>query len=69
MNRERRHTVMLIGKNLSSKLVDELNELKLSHMTAKLDNLYNALVFRKMDHMALLEELIDDEYQKSLANP
>ena len=31
---------MLTGKNLLNEFVDELNELKLSHMAAKLDSLY-----------------------------
>ncbi len=33
---------MLTGKNLLNELVDQLNELKLSHMAAKLDSLYHA---------------------------
>lgn len=32
---------MLTGKNLLNELVDELNELKLSHMAVKLDSMYN----------------------------
>lgn len=58
---------MLTGKNLLNELVDELNELKLSHMAAKLDSLYNAPGFLEMDHMTLLAELIGDEYQKRLS--
>jgi hypothetical protein len=42
MHRERRHRTMLTGKNLLNELVDQLNELKLSHMAAKLDSLYYA---------------------------
>ena len=48
------------------KLVDELNELKLPRMAAKLDTLYHAPEFLKMDCMALLAELIGNEYQKKL---
>lgn len=58
---------MLTGKNLLNELVDELNELKLSHMAAKLDSLYNAPGFLEMGHMTLLAELIGDEYQKRLS--
>ena len=58
---------MLTGKNLLNELVDELNELKLSHMAAKLDSLYNAPGFLEMDHMTLLAELIGDEYREKLS--
>lgn len=49
---------MLTGKALLNELVDELNELKLSHMAAKLDSMYHAPGFLEMDHMTLLAELI-----------
>lgn len=58
---------MLTGKNLLNELVDELNELKLSHMAAKLDSLYNAPGFLEMDRMTLLAELIGDEYREKLS--
>lgn len=58
---------MLTGKNLLNELVDELNELKLSHMAAKLDSLYHAPGFLELDHMTLLAELIGDEYREKLS--
>lgn len=58
---------MLNGKNLLNELVDQLNELKLSHMAAKLDSLYYAPGFLEMDHMTLLAELIGDEYREKLS--
>ena len=58
---------MLTGKNLLNELVDQLNELKLSHMAAKLDSLYYAPGFLEMDHMTLLAELIGDEYREKLS--
>lgn len=51
---------MLTGKNLINELVDELSELKLSHMAVKLDSMYNAPV-------TLLAELIGAEYQEKLS--
>lgn len=58
---------MLTGKNLLNELVDELNELKLSHMAVKLDSMYNTPGFLEMDHMTLLAELIGAEYQEKLS--
>lgn len=57
---------MLTGKALLNELVDELNELKLSHMAAKLDSMYHAPGFLEMDHMTLLAELFGNEYQEKL---
>ena len=58
---------MLTGKNLLNELVDQLNELKLSLMAAKLDSQYYAPGFLEMDHMTLLAELIGDEYREKLS--
>ena len=58
---------MLTGKALLNELVDELNELKLSHMAAKLDSMYHAPGFLEMDHMTLLAELIGNEYQEKIS--
>ena len=52
---------MLTGKTHLNELMDELNELKLSHMAAKLDSMYHAPGFPETDHMALLAELIGNE--------
>lgn len=58
---------MLTGKTLLNELVDELNELKLPHMAAKLDSLYHAPEFLEMDRLTLLAELIGNEYQEKLS--
>ncbi len=58
---------MLTGKALLNELVDELNELKLPHMAAKLDSLYHSPGFLEMDRMTLLAELIGNEYQEKLS--
>lgn len=54
---------MLTGSNLLNELIDELNELKLSHMAAELDKLYHAPGFLEKDHLTLFAELIGTEYQ------
>jgi DNA replication protein DnaC len=58
---------MLTGTALLNELVDELNELKLSHMAATLDGLYHQPGFLEMDHMTLIAELIGPEFREKVS--
>lgn len=46
-----------------NELIDHLNELKLPNMAASLDALYHSNTFDEADKVALLEQLIDPEFQ------
>lgn len=65
--RKEESSLMLTGKALLNELVDELNELKLSHMAATLDGLYHQPGFLKMEHMTLIAELIGPEFREKVS--
>ena len=50
-------------KEVIATLVDELNEMKLPNMAATLEVLYHSRGFDPSDGIALLQEVIDSEYQ------
>lgn len=54
---------MLTGEALTNTLVDELNDLGLPNMAATLDSLYRSERFLNLDHLSLIAELIEPEYQ------
>lgn len=54
---------MLTGEALTNTLVDELNDLGLPNMAAPLDSLYRSERFLNLDHLSLIAELIEPEYQ------
>ncbi len=58
---------MLTGEALTNTLVDELIELGLSNMASTLDSLYHSERFLQLDHLSLISELIDTEYQTKMS--
>ena len=58
---------MLTGEALTNALVDELNDLGLPNMAATLDALYRSERFLKLDHLSLIAELIEPEYQDKVS--
>lgn len=58
---------MLTGESLTNALVDELNDLGLPNMAATLDTLYRSERFLKLDHLSLIAELIEPEYQDKVS--
>lgn len=58
---------MLTGESLTNALVDELNDLGLPNMAATLDALYRSERFLKLDHLSLIAELIEPEYQDKVS--
>jgi DNA replication protein DnaC len=55
---------MLTGTALLNGIEDELNEMKLSHMASRLDELYHSPDFLRKDHMTILSEMIGAEYDE-----
>jgi DNA replication protein DnaC len=58
---------MLTGEKLTNTLVDELNDLGLPNMAASLDSIYRSERFLKLDHLTLIAELIEPEYQDKIS--
>ena len=58
---------MLTGEALTNTLVDELNDLGLPNMAATLDSLYRSERFLNLDHLSLIAELIEPEYQDKVS--
>ena len=58
---------MITGEALTNTLVDELNDLGLPNMAATLDSLYRSERFLKLDHLSLIAELIEPEYQDKVS--
>lgn len=51
------------NKDIIAVIVDELNEMKLPNMAATLDGLSRSKRFNPSDGIALLQEIVDSEYQ------
>lgn len=51
------------NKDVIADIVDELNEMKLPNMAAALDGLSRSKRFNPSDGIALLQEIVDSEYQ------
>lgn len=58
---------MLTGEALTNTLVDELNDLGLPNMATTLDTLYRSERFLQLDHLSLIAELIEPEYQDKVS--
>lgn len=58
---------MLTGEKMVNTLVDELNEIGLPSMAATLDKVYHSERFLNLDHLTLMSELIDSEYDDKIS--
>lgn len=58
---------MLTGEALTNTLVDELSDLGLPNMAATLDSIYRSERFLQLDHLSLIAELIEPEYQDKIS--
>ena len=48
-------------------LINDLHEIKLHHMAESLEELYHSKEFNTLDHVSLLERLIEPEYEETTA--
>lgn len=58
---------MLTGEKMVNTIVDELNEIGMPSMAATLDKVYHSERFLTLDHLTLMSELIDSEYEEKIS--
>lgn len=58
---------MLTGEKMVNSLVDELNEIGMPSMAATLDKVYHSERFLDLDHLTLMSELIESEYEDKIS--